>query len=536
MRPKYSSPGAEELNSSHCRCAHLLFVAPQTSFDAAFVGEPEGLGVVVAVGEAFGVAAAKRTALAAASATDSVDSVRFTFAKLLSRRARGLLAGAMRGAPTPSRTTRVMARSIRVAAAQLAAHDRTDFPAALEAAIVATRHACSDADVVVMPEGTIPAYVLGRAALDWNEVDVAIARLRDLARETRTVIVAGAAAAVEGRARNGAVVIDADGSPAGRADKFFLWHFDRRWFEPGDRIAPIATRAGSLGVLVCADGRLPTIARALVDRGAEILVMPTAWVTSGRDPSALENVQADLLARVRAYENGVPFVAANKCGSELGMVAYCGKSQIVDARGEIVALASETQPETLHATVALGDAGPRRGTPPAVTPRARTVGDTLRVAISFDPLPDDIAERLALLDGDYAIAPHEPGRLAMLDGALGAAEAGDETVLDPGGLVAYRRAGYALICWTSALPAPWLERVARARALELRLYVIVFDRAQRRAFAVDPDGAIVAGTFGEYRLASFSLAAAKTAQTAVAPGTDVAAGLERVAAALGGPA
>jgi predicted amidohydrolase len=259
-------------------------------------------------------------------------------------------------------------------------------------------------------------------------------------------------------------------------------------------------------------------------------------VTSGRDPSALENVQADLLARVRAYENGVPFVAANKCGSELGMVAYCGKSQIVDARGEIVALASETQPETLHATVALGDAGPRRGTPPAVTPRARTVGDTLRVAISFDPLPDDIAERLALLDGDYAIAPHEPGRLAMLDGALGAAEAGDETVLDPGGLVAYRRAGYALICWTSALPAPWLERVARARALELRLYVIVFDRAQRRAFAVDPDGAIVAGTFGEYRLASFSLAAAKTAQTAVAPGTDVAAGLERVAAALGGPA
>ena len=72
--------------------------------------------------------------------------------------------------------------------------------------------------------------------------------------------------------------------------------------------------------------------------------MPTAWVTSGRDPTSLENVQADLLGRVRAYENRVPFVAANKCGSELGMVAYCGKSQIVDSRGEIVALANQHRP------------------------------------------------------------------------------------------------------------------------------------------------------------------------------------------------
>ena len=62
--------------------------------------------------------------------------------------------------------------------------------------------------------------------------------------------------------------------------------------------------------------------------------MPTAWVTSGRDPGALENVQADLLARVRAYENGVPFVAANKCGVELGIALYCGKSQIVDEAAE----------------------------------------------------------------------------------------------------------------------------------------------------------------------------------------------------------
>ena len=96
-------------------------------------------------------------------------------------------------------------------------------------------------------------------------------------------------------------------------------------------------------MLVCADGRLPTIARTLVERGAEILVMPTAWVTSGRDPRALENAQADLMINVRARENGVPFLAANKCGVERGAVAYCGKSAIVAADGTFLARAPQSE-------------------------------------------------------------------------------------------------------------------------------------------------------------------------------------------------
>jgi hypothetical protein len=102
-------------------------------------------------------------------------------------------------------------------------------------------------------------------------------------------------------------------------------------------------------------------------------------------------------------------------------------------------------------------------------------------------------------------------------------------------LVAYRRAGYALICWTTQLGAPWSERLARARALELRLYVVVFDRSMRRAFAVDPDGAVVAGTFDGYRLASFAFDPRKTAETLVAPGSDLSEGLERVAGIIDDP-
>jgi predicted amidohydrolase len=421
------------------------------------------------------------------------------------------------------------ASPIRIAAMQLQAHDRSDFVRSLDGIIDAVRAAAANADLVVLPEATFPAYVLGEASVDGDAVAEALERLREIAAATRTVVVAGAAMQAGGILRNGAIVIDADGSPAGRADKLFLWHFDRRWFARGERLASIPTAIGKLGVLVCADGRLPTIARALVDQGAQALVMPTAWVTSGRDPSALENVQADLLARVRAFENGVPFIAANKCGSELGMVAYCGKSQIVGPDGEMLALADEQQPQTIAATLALRDAQAWRTAPPRLAPRAAGIDEPFRLAISFEPLAPDIDRRLELLDDAYALSPHEDRRRALLDAVLPLAGVDDALVLDPGGLVEYRRAGYRLILWNARLGAPWTERIARARALELRLYMVVFDQLAQRAFAVDPDGAIVAGTFGGYRLASFLLDPSKAAQTVVAPGTDIDRGLDHVA-------
>ncbi|HVN69110.1 MAG TPA: carbon-nitrogen hydrolase family protein [Candidatus Binatia bacterium] len=425
-----------------------------------------------------------------------------------------------------------MARSIRAAAVQLRAHDRADFRASLDRIVDAVRAAAATADLVVLPEGTLPGYVLGDAPIDEREIAGAIDRLREVATRSRTVIVAGAAVAAQGGVRNSALVIDADGALAGRADKFFLWHFDRRWFARGEDLAPIATAIGVLGVFVCADGRIPTIARALVDRGAEVLVMPTAWVTSGRDPDALENVQADLLARVRAYENGVPFVAANKCGSELGMVAYCGKSQIVDASGERLAIASQHDPETVAAQFEIAAAKPHRTPIRPIERRASETRAPVRIAISFDALPADIDDRLRLLDDRYALSPSDPQRLSALDRDVPLARVEDGVVLDPAGLVAYRRAGYQLICWTTDLAAPWSERIARARALELRIYLVVFDRPRRRAFAVDPDGAILAGTFDGYLIAGFALDPRRTLQTLVAPGTDVAEGLERVSAIL----
>jgi predicted amidohydrolase len=416
--------------------------------------------------------------------------------------------------------------SLRVAALQLQAHDTADFAAVLDSILASVRRTAEQADLLVLPEATFPGYVLERREVDAGAIAAALDALREIARSTKTVVVVGAAASDKGEIRNAAFAIDADGSIAGRADKLFLWHFDRRWFAAGDRIEPILTAAGPLGVLVCADGRLPTIARTLVDRGARVLVMPTAWVTSGRNPDALENVQADLLARVRAFENRVPFVAANKCGSELGMVAYCGKSQIVDELGEPIAVAGEREAAAIFGEIAPPSGKACRAELASPQPAAR-LERTARIAVSCDPLPADIARRLELLDDACALAP---GEVATSGAAPAVAFVSDDEMSDPAGLIPYRRAGYSLLAWATRRGDPWVERLARARALELRLYLAVFDRALGRAFAVDPDGTVVAGTFGGYRLASFPLDPRKTADTTVAPGSDVVEGLDRVAA------
>lgn len=426
---------------------------------------------------------------------------------------------------------RLVTTQLSVAALQLAAHDRADFAAVWPSIVQRTASAASaGARLIVLPEGTIPAYVVGVEPLDPAQIESAIGDLREIARRHACVIVCGAARVENAIAYNGAVVVDADGTIAGTADKFFLWHFDRRWFAPGERIAPIRTAVGTLGVLVCADGRMPGIASSLVDAGAQILAMPTAWVTSGRNPHAFENAQADLLARVRAWENGVPFVAANKCGVERGCVAYCGKSQIVAADGSVAAIASQREPQALHARVELSGGRrersssqkPQQARTP-VTPRAA------RVALTALPDGDELRSAADLL---------ETNAFVCADGADGFDEVAaivrvrDEVAREPDALSEYRRAGYRAIVWdVGDCDERWIEPLARARAMELRVFVAAIDAARGRAFAVDPDGVIVAGTFDGCRVTSFAMDPQRAEQTFVAPGTDVALGLERVAAA-----
>jgi len=406
---------------------------------------------------------------------------------------------------------------------QTRAHDRADFVKRWpELLAQITAAAESGARLIVVPEGTVPAYVIGTEPVEPSVLEAAARDVIAVASRTGATIVYGGARHRADRLANSAYVVT-PGGIAGYADKCFLWHFDRRWFSAGESLEPVDTPVGRLGIFVCADGRIPTIASTLVSRGAEILVVPTAWVTSGRDPLALENLQADLMIAVRARENGVPLVVANKTGVEARSVAYCGKSQIIAADGTVVALAAEDRETTIAATVAIGppivDRAP--DVPTVARHRGPPLPDVTRIAIAWraDPELHALAE---VADAAFTIDPHvqpDSDDVAIVD---------DDALLDPRALVAPRLDGVRLFAWRASIEARWVLPFARTRAAELRAYIVVFDSLRRRALAIDPDGTVVCGTFGAFELAAFTFERRRTDAWRVAPETDVRAALVRV--------
>jgi predicted amidohydrolase len=417
----------------------------------------------------------------------------------------------------------VSARPRSVALLQLRAHDRSDFTERWPG-ILARVAAAADAgtELIVLPEGTVPAYVIGEQRVGPELLEAAARDLIAIAADSGATIVYGAGRYDGDRYFNCGMVVTAAGI-VGSADKCFLWHFDRRWFTAGETLEPVTTPAGRLGIMICADGRIPTIAATLVDRGAEILVVPTAWVSSGRDLQQRENLQADLMINVRAFENGVPLVAANKVGVEARSVAYCGKSAIVAADGSFVARAEQDGETTLSGSVAIGPPFIARGAIPTVQrgsdPASLRDGVRIAIAARHDPVLHALA---ATADAEVFVDPH------VHTGCADVGVVQDEAMLDPRALVGPRLAGVRLFVWHASIATRWVASLARTRAAELRAFVVVLDTLDRRAFAVDPDGAVICGTFAGFDVAAFTFDRARTEQWNIAPHTDVRAALERV--------
>jgi predicted amidohydrolase len=95
----------------------------------------------------------------------------------------------------------------------------------------------------------------------------------------------------------------------------------------------VLTDVGGLtvGLMTCYDLRFPELGRALVDRGAEVLVVPAAWVAGERK---LDHWRT--LVRARAIENTVYVVAAAQPAPR-----YTGHSMVVDPLGDVLAEAGD---------------------------------------------------------------------------------------------------------------------------------------------------------------------------------------------------
>lgn len=155
---------------------------------------------------------------------------------------------------------------------------------------------------------------------------------------------------------NTAVVIDADGSIAGKYRKMHIpddpLYYEKFYFTPGDLGFPsFQTRYARIAVLVCWDQWFPEGARLAALSGAQMLFYPTAigWIPGEPRAVALNQRSGwELIQRSHAVANGVFVASVNRVGSE-GKIRFWGNSFVAGPFGEIVARAKSDKNEIVIA-------------------------------------------------------------------------------------------------------------------------------------------------------------------------------------------
>jgi len=163
------------------------------------------------------------------------------------------------------------------------------------------------------------------------------------ARRHRVWLVGGTiplAANSANKVRAACLLFNDRGERVARYDKIHLFdvsldngeqYLESRSFEPGDEVVVADTPCGKLGLAVCYDLRFPELFRRLLDRGAELFVVPAAFTAhTGK-------AHWEVLVRARAIENLAYVIAAAQGGRHANGRETHGDSMIVSPWGEVLA-------------------------------------------------------------------------------------------------------------------------------------------------------------------------------------------------------
>jgi N-carbamoylputrescine amidase len=160
---------------------------------------------------------------------------------------------------------------------------------------------------------------------------------------------------------NTAVVLDADGSLAGKYRKMHIpddpLYYEKFYFTPGDLGFPnFDTRYGRIAVQICWDQWYPEGARAVSLGGAQVIFYPTSIGWHPKEKAEFGAAQLDAwrtIQRSHAIANGVYVAVVNRVGFEGNPasgdtgIEFWGNSFVADPFGRVVAEASNDKEEVL---------------------------------------------------------------------------------------------------------------------------------------------------------------------------------------------
>ncbi|MEW5979756.1 MAG: carbon-nitrogen hydrolase family protein [Acidobacteriota bacterium] len=128
---------------------------------------------------------------------------------------------------------------------------------------------------------------------------------------------------------NTALLIDRNGRVAGRYRKTHLPETEiSGGITPSDEYPVFKTDFGVIGLQICYDNFFPEVARSLALNGAEIIFTPIYG-----DPRQ-ENYAWDIVARARAIDNAVYFVASTYTPTRRSLIVDPGGQILADTKGK----------------------------------------------------------------------------------------------------------------------------------------------------------------------------------------------------------
>lgn len=165
----------------------------------------------------------------------------------------------------------------------------------------------------------------------------------------------------DGQVYDTALVIGAQGQLVGRYRKTHLYPAERPYFASGEELVVASMSSMRIGLAICFEHAFPEVFTELALGGAELVAIPSAV------PVGYEYL-LELRTRARAQDNQVFVAAANLVGFD-GATSWCGRSMIVNPRGEIVAAADSDGTGTIIAEIDVRQNAAERMQEPALSNR-----------------------------------------------------------------------------------------------------------------------------------------------------------------------
>ena len=190
-----------------------------------------------------------------------------------------------------------------------------------------------DCDIVVLPELCMSGFI-------FDTKDELIARaepvpggstvkaMEELSAKYNCTLVFGLSEIDDGKIYDTAAVVS-KGKYIDKYRKIHLSDFVKNCYTEGDRVNVIEVDGVKLGVQICFDLWFPEISRMQVLDGAEMICCLCSY----------NGNTTEKIASVRAIENRIPIIVANRMGCERTIdwsASYMGNSVIIGANGHAI--------------------------------------------------------------------------------------------------------------------------------------------------------------------------------------------------------